>query len=765
LTNQTRPLLPRKRGWASIGHFRTKRSSFEGLRAIIFESGRADNKHMIKDDFGVHGLEGRKAMAEASALSASSSRRPTAKQRAAEGEQQTPAIAMNSLRALLVLTGIAVIAGNFTGGGQVIRGTALVIAAGVTVARAILVKEERLLWAIFAVAVTAWTGQLYYIVSPNAAVTFPAPPDYMALVFYGGALAGIVVFVKSRLRGRRSSLWMDGVIGGLALSALISLIVFRAALAGSGVETRIVDGQLGYAISDLFVLGFLGALALLGRWRLGWGGWGFIGAFALLALGDSLYVSTVASGQLIPVDFVTSLWAFGSLTLAGAATSGRRVAIAGNASGLVPITLLGVSAMSSLCLLLAYELGLAKAAPALVALAAAVLAITIVRFCVSLLENARILAQSRREATTDALTGLGNRRRLITDLAAHLGDLDPEQPLMLTLFDLDGFKAYNDTFGHPAGDVLLERLGARLRELLVGRGSAYRVGGDEFCALWHSPEVGQASVMTMEAVAALSEHGEAFSIGCSYGSVLLPNEAGNQTEAFRLADRRMYTRKRNERASAGRQSSDVLLRALSERDSALGVHLGGTAELACATATRLGVPEEDLEAARQTALLHDVGKVAIPDEILSKPGPLDEHEWAFMKRHTLIGERILSAAPALARVSRFVRSTHERYDGGGYPDGLAGDDIPLIARIVTVCDSYHAMVTKRAYRDARDSSTAIAELRHCSGKQFDPDVVEAFASSLDGGGDHGQLEADSHRMRARAAGASTDAATRASAAR
>jgi hypothetical protein len=145
--------------------------------------------------------------------------------------------AIKALRALLLMMGIVVIAGNFIGGGLVIRSAALGIAAAVTVARVILVKEERLLWAICAVALCAWTGQLYYIVVPNAPVTFPALPDYMALVFYAGALLSIVLLVKSRLRDWRSSLWLDGVIGGLALSALVSLFVFRAALAGSGVET------------------------------------------------------------------------------------------------------------------------------------------------------------------------------------------------------------------------------------------------------------------------------------------------------------------------------------------------------------------------------------------------------------------------------------------------------------------------------------------------------------------------------------------------
>jgi diguanylate cyclase (GGDEF)-like protein len=300
---------------------------------------------------------------------------------------------------------------------------------------------------------------------------------------------------------------------------------------------------------------------------------------------------------------------------------------------------------------------------------------------------------------------------------------------VLTIFDLDGFKHYNDTFGHLAGDELLERLGGRLRDLLAGRGTAYRMGGDEFCALWDHSD-GYESVASDDAVAALSEQGDGFVIGCSHGAVLLPGEATDATDALRLADQRMYMCKAGGRVSAGRQSADVLERALAECDTELAMHQRGVAERACATAAQLGASVDQLDVVRRTALLHDVGKVAIPDAILNKPGPLDDAEWAFMSRHTIIGERIISAAPALAAVARIVRSTHERFDGGGYPDGLAGEDIPLIARVVAVCDAFDAMVTDRAYRPARGSAAAILELRGCAGTQFDPAVVEAFVTAL-----------------------------------
>jgi HD-GYP domain-containing protein (c-di-GMP phosphodiesterase class II) len=159
-------------------------------------------------------------------------------------------------------------------------------------------------------------------------------------------------------------------------------------------------------------------------------------------------------------------------------------------------------------------------------------------------------------------------------------------------------------------------------------------------------------------------------------------------------------------------------------------HLVGVAELALAVAREVGMDGEQLDELARAAELHDVGKIAIPEEILRKPGPLDPDEWAFVRRHTVIGERILGAAPALRPVARIVRSTHERWDGGGYPDGLAGDEIPLGARIVAVCDAYEAMVSDRPYRPALSPDLAVDELRAHAGTQFDPKVVEVFTAAL-----------------------------------
>ncbi|MGP0048406.1 MAG: HD domain-containing phosphohydrolase [Solirubrobacteraceae bacterium] len=331
-------------------------------------------------------------------------------------------------------------------------------------------------------------------------------------------------------------------------------------------------------------------------------------------------------------------------------------------------------------------------------------------------------------AMHDALTGLPNRRALISDLRARLADAAADRELMLALFDLDGFKEYNDTFGHPAGDALLARLGERLARAVDGIASAYRMGGDEFCVLAPASEHGVAA-LAARAASALSETGESFNIGCSYGIAQLPRDACSPPDALQVADDRMYEHK-GARVSAGRQSTDVLLRALAERSPELTVHLSAVATLATATAKRLGLSDPEIKLIGIAAELHDVGKVAIPDSILNKPGPLDEHEWQFMRRHTEIGERIINAAPSLAHAAPLVRSSHERHDGAGYPDQLAGEQIPLGASIIAVCDAFNAMTSQRPYSEPITPDQALDELRRCSAAQFHPHVVQAFCDMI-----------------------------------
>jgi diguanylate cyclase (GGDEF)-like protein len=329
-----------------------------------------------------------------------------------------------------------------------------------------------------------------------------------------------------------------------------------------------------------------------------------------------------------------------------------------------------------------------------------------------------------RISLTDALTGLRNRRCLMADLEKAF----EERPsAALAMFDLNGFKEYNDRFGHQAGDSLLVRLSARLRENVGAAGSAYRLGGDEFCVL-----VTAAADMDLESQAlrwasSFTEHGEGFSVSAAHGAALIPTEAGDPSEALRVCDRRMYISKHRGRTSAARQTRDVLLAMLAARDSELSEHVSDVALVAQRVGVELGLGPEALQELGQAAELHDIGKIAIPDSIIGKPGPLDEEEWEFMRRHTVIGERILNAAPALARVAQIVRATHERWDGSGYPDGIVAENILLPARIISVCDAYHAMTSSRPYGTVATPTAAIKELRRCAGTQFDPRVVDAFA--------------------------------------
>jgi HD-GYP domain-containing protein (c-di-GMP phosphodiesterase class II) len=260
------------------------------------------------------------------------------------------------------------------------------------------------------------------------------------------------------------------------------------------------------------------------------------------------------------------------------------------------------------------------------------------------------------------------------------------------------------------------------------------MGGDEFCALLRPGESPVESLAAGSAVA-LVESGDGFDISAACGLAVLPLDAQDASGALLLADRRLYENKESRPVGVKRQLRGVLLEVLGSRGPALLDHLDGVAALALRVGRRLRLDSEGLDELVRAAELHDIGKMAIPDAILNKPGPLDEDEWAFMRRHTILGEGILSAAPALIPVARLVRSSHERWDGKGYPDGLAGEDIPLGSRIVCVCDAYDAITSERPYSPARSREQTLEELARCAGSQFDPRVVRALTAVLSEAGE------------------------------
>jgi two-component system cell cycle response regulator len=608
----------------------------------------------------------------------------------------------------------------------------LLVSSALILAKAFRAGRERLAWLLIGLGVLAWSlGEVHYTVVlwDAEVITIPSAADIGYLLLPPLVLAGIVLLLRARARAVPRTLWVDGVIAGLAVGALSAALVFETVLDNVEGNAAAVATNLAYPLGDLVLLGLIvGALAGTG-WRLD-------RTWMLLAIGvstfwlaDSLYLVKTAEGTFTSGGWIDTGWWVGLLLIAAAAwqkpparirtpegESLRLIAVP-LGFGLVGLTLLVYGSAASLNTLA-------------IALAAASLVAVMLRLTLTFKENVSMLRASRDEAMTDALTGLGNRRALAAAIEDTLPENDePARPVVLALFDLDGFKHYNDTFGHPAGDTLLVRLGRNLAACLEHRGSAFRMGGDEFCVLIE-PGADEPEQLVRSAAAALSESGDGFAIGCSYGSILLPDEATDPAEALRIADQRMYAQKHAGRLSAGRQSKDVLLRALTERSPDLGGHLSSVAELAERTARRLGLPADEVERIRHAGELHDAGKVAIPDGILGKPGPLTADEWAFVRRHPLIGERIVRSAPSLSRVAELVRSTHERFDGDGYPDRLQADAIPLGSRIVAVCDAFDAMTSGRPYAAARTPREALDELRRCAGTQFDPAVVETFRAVI-----------------------------------
>jgi diguanylate cyclase (GGDEF)-like protein len=337
----------------------------------------------------------------------------------------------------------------------------------------------------------------------------------------------------------------------------------------------------------------------------------------------------------------------------------------------------------------------------------------------------QVLRRSAHQAVTDGLTGLGNRRRLMQDLDGAVRDSRHGHASTLVFFDLNGFKRYNDSFGHAAGDSLLARIGAALEVAIESRGQVYRVGGDEFCVLLDE-RVARHDRLVASAASALTERVGAFTVSASFGLATIPDDASSAGAALQLADQRMYADKARSSRDSRAMTRDVLMQVLNERTPDLHQHVNGVGLLVMDVAREFALDSDQLDEVLRAAELHDIGKLAIPDEILHKPGPLSSSEWQFMRQHPIIGERILSADAALRPVARLVRASHERWDGGGYPDGLAGSAIPLGARIIAACDAFEAMTCNRCYQAARSTGDAIAELRRNAGTQFDPTVIEAI---------------------------------------
>jgi diguanylate cyclase (GGDEF)-like protein len=375
--------------------------------------------------------------------------------------------------------------------------------------------------------------------------------------------------------------------------------------------------------------------------------------------------------------------------------------------------------------------------------------------------------QTEARATHDRLTGIPNRETLLAVLTSEVERAARHyKALSVAFIDIDRFKPINDTYGHNSGDAVLRQVAGLIADSVRASDTFGRYGGEEFMLILPETLPDEAIGLAEELRALVMQEPLRIANGQSITATISIGIAGGRGSELQLdmlvdrADAAMYAAKslgrnrtylfrdldeeapvrrapisserRAQATAIGRWASDTATQALASVLSPQPHHRGRPSDMIAALATGMGIemglPEEEIERIRIAALLHDLGKIAIPDEILDKPSTLTDAEWQAIGEHPRIGQVILEQASNLREAIPVVLHHHERYNGGGYPHGLRGNEIPLGARIVAVADAYHAMVHERPYKDALTHEEALAELRRHGGTQFDPNVVDLFCS-------------------------------------
>lgn len=331
---------------------------------------------------------------------------------------------------------------------------------------------------------------------------------------------------------------------------------------------------------------------------------------------------------------------------------------------------------------------------------------------------------------SDRLTGLKNRAYMENQLESL--DKDDNSRYFIIMGDLNGLKTANDSIGHAEGDKLICSVSKVIVELCRPNDIVSRWGGDEFIILILNQEkeyVADLVNKIREAVGKISEFYFKISIALGYaekGENSLSSEV-----VMSLAEKRMYRNKLIENNSSRNATISSLLRTLHEKHSETEEHTMRIKNLGLRLGKRLGLSQDKLDEIELLSLLHDIGKIGIPEQILMKPSSLTREEWEIMKSHTEIGYRIAKSTPELSHISFEILCHHEKYDGTGYPNELKAEEIPLLSRIINVIDSFDVMTHKREYKEAMSIDSAFQELKRCSGSQFDPLIVEEFIKLLE----------------------------------
>ena len=640
-------------------------------------------------------------------------------------------------------------------------GAMFALVAGVLTLRVALVPRERYAWFVFAVATCAHLcGWLSYwlFVEGSTPIPYPSVADAWWLVAYVLDYYALALLLRARAERFRRALLVDGAIGILALAAISAAVVFDQLSHSTGASTSAILTNLAYPLADLVLTATVVTVFALSGWRPG-RCWGLIGlAFAIQAVADSTYLYQTAAGTLVESGVLDMAWPLAGLLIALAAWTAPRGGDEIELEGWRMLVVPGVFTLAAVGVLVYGSL--AGVAPVATLLATATLGVATVRTVIAFRRMLQLAEQHERAldaAFRDHLTGLRNHRAFHEALEEVLSlARDSETPVCLLMLDMVGLKATNDTLGHQAGDERLKGFSARLMGVLRGGDVAYRVGGDEFAVILPGVQAWTGFNVAGRLQLALSgdQPGAVpkVSIGVAEAEAKLDKDTliGRADSALVEAKRShrrivLYSEGLDLERDRGEANGDALrvhtktlatalARAVDAKDSYTRSHSETVAEMCVTIAAGLGFGPGRTQKLRLAGLLHDVGKIGIPDTILQKPSRLTDEEFETMKMHSQLGYSIVSGA-GLEQEAHWILHHHERPDGRGYPDGLVGEEIPLESRVILVADAFEAMTSDRPYRRGRPEAEALEELRRQAGTQFDADCVAALEQALQRGAD------------------------------
>ncbi|WP_228122293.1 diguanylate cyclase [Saccharothrix syringae] len=577
----------------------------------------------------------------------------------------------------------------------------------------------------------------------------------VADIFYIGHYPLVVVGLVVLIRRRRSDRDLPGLLDAASLTVgagLLSWVFVIGPQTRLGTPVLVEVASLAYPLMDLVVL--LAALRLL------FGAGRRDGSFLLLNVwlaailtADTVYVLQRLAGTYEAGNFLDAVWLTGNLALGACALHPSMGRITHTAE--VPAWRLGWTRLAVLCvgalvgpllLLLQHAQGVQRDVPVIAVGCAALFALTTTRL-------AGLAVDQRRIAITDGLTRLRSRRYFEAHLADDVARAGRTGgPLAVVILDVDRFKQINDRFGHPGGDRVLVEVAARLRAA-VGPGHVLaRYGGEEFALIAAGADAEHPTRLAERLRHAVGHRpievgdGASVTVTLSAGTAAFAPHHGTASALVSAADRALYLAKDlgRDRAVAGgtavaEHREDVAVDYLDQVADLVDLRVASPgrslaiAEWARAVALRLGRDAEEVATAHRAGRLLDVGMIVLPDDLLTESGPLTDQQWHLLHEHPDSGARMVGVLPDHAEVAEVIRQHHERWDGAGYPNGLARERIRLEARVLSVCDTWAAMRADRPHRRALTHEQAVRELRAGRGARFDPHLVDVFLELLDEG--------------------------------